>query len=837
MPSFSPWNRSSFLSARAISRTSMSVASLALGSTMLSGRAALAHTTGAVHSSGAAELIGGSLQMGLVGGMAVAFGLVGYGLLTANRNARRALAAGEEESLQLKRRLKAMQAALGAQPQIIIRLDSDDAPKLLFNSLQAHGEIPIEAGELLAFNNWIRDGAMELSRNVSALLEYGRAFTMTVRTDKGLLLEVEGRASGDPILAFRDLSGSLRKEVRLLDQQEKLKAHIQLMQSLFDSLPMPVWFRDRHHDISWVNRAYLRAVDIDDPYEVYEKQIELLERNQLMQIDQQLQTDGAFKERLHTIIGDRRQVFEVIAVPAGDEHVAMAIDVAAESSVQGELDRHIAAHTRTLDKVNAAVAIFDSDQRISFHNKAYRDLWQLDEDWLDSRPKDGEILERLRATRLLPEKINFSEWKANWLSIYNNGAMLEDKWYLPDGRAVHVMVDQSPEGGLIYVMENLTDHIDLEISFNALLNVQRETLDALSEGVGVFAPNGRLKLFNPAFSAIWGLSQEELADDIHIQQFIHLCRPLYDSENDWDAFRIAITTIDDQRQPFEGRIKRTDDTVLGFACVPLPDSATLLTFVDITDEERAESALLEKNEALQTADRLKNDFISNISYELRTPLTSIMGFADLLGSKRIGDLNPRQREYLTNITASSAKLEAIISNILDLVTIDAGSFELVIAPVKISEILKAATLGVREKLKQQDISIDVDFSGDLDSMKADGARVIQVLYNLLQNAIDFSEPGNEVRLRVDGQGSMVAFTVEDDGSGMPEDIRDTVFDRFESHSRGARRRGVGLGLSIVKSIVDLHGGDVELLSKEGVGTKITVRFPINGAPQLIDAAE
>jgi signal transduction histidine kinase len=660
---------------------------------------------------------------------------------------------------------------------------------------------------------------------------------MTVRTTKGLLVEAEGKTNGEALLVFRDLTGSLRNEVRLLDQQEKLRNKVQLMQALLDALPMPVWFRDQQQRLSWVNRTYARAVDVDTPGEVYEKQIELLEQRQLKAVEHELAHNNIFRKRMHTIIGGERQAFETIAVPLGQDRGSIAIDVAAEETAQGTLDRHIAAHIRTLDRVSAAVAFFDADQRLSFFNKAYSDFWQLDEHWLNSRPKDGEILDRLRATRLLPEQADYSNWKRDWLSIYKNDAPLEDKWYLPDGRAVHVVADQSPDGGVIYMFDNLTESIDQQRNFNALINVQRETLDALREGVAVFATNGRLKLSNPAFKRIWNLNDEDLIDEPHIEQLIHLCRPLYDSDEDWDAFRRSITTISDERTTFEGRFQRLDETVLAFASFPLPDGATLLTFVDITDEERAEQALREKNKALEAADQLKNDFISNVSYELRTPLTTIMGFGELLEAKTTGKLNARQRDYLANITASSSKLEAIISNILDLVTIDAGTFELNLSPVKISEILKAAKLGVRDKLKKEQLTLDVDVEGNLDTIIADGQRVIQVLYNLLQNAIGFSEPGKKIKLLVTQQGPMTAFSVKDEGCGIPENIRNTMFERFESCSLGSKHRGVGLGLSIVTSIVEMHGGDVELLSKEGVGTKITVRFPTEGKAEVVDAAE
>lgn len=785
----------------------------------------------------ASSMFDNALNYGLLGGLTLIGALAGFGLIASNHQTKRSLERSKREISHFKSQLTIMQAVLNSQPQIVIELSPQNTPKLLFHSLQNHNEIPAGPRELLDFPQWIGEGLTDLKRKLVLLLSRGHSFCITVRTTQGLLIEAEGQTSGEALLVFRDLSGSLRNEVCMLDEQEKLKNKIKIMQSLFDALPMPVWFRDTQRKISWVNSTYAKAVDAGDPKEVYAKQIELLEQRQIKAVNQELSQNSIFRKRMYTIVGGERQAFETIAVPMGEERGSIAIDVAAQESAQGDLKRHIAAHSRTLDRVSAAVAFFDADQRLTFFNKAYSDLWGLDENWLNTHPKDGEILDRLRATRLLPEQVDYSNWKGDWLLIYNSDEMLEDKWYLPDGRAVHVVVDQSPDGGVVYMFENLTESIKLQSSFNELTSVQRETLDALREGVAVFATNGRLKLSNTAFMNIWNLTDEDLADEPHIEQVIHLCRPLYDSDEDWDAFRRSVTDIDDERSTFEGRFQRIDKTVLAFASFPLPDGATLLTFVDITDEERAEQALLEKNKALQAADQLKNDFISNVSYELRTPLTTIMGFGELLGTEQMGKLNKRQREYLSNITASSAKLEAIISNILDLVTIDAGTFELTLAPVKISEILKAATLGIRDKLKKAELELDVDIEGDLDTITADGQRVIQVLYNLLQNAIGFTEPGKMLKLHVKEQGAMVAFSVEDEGCGIPEDIRNTVFERFESCSLGSKHRGVGLGLSIVTSIAELHGGDVELLSKEGVGTKITVRFPKEGKQDLIEAAE
>ena len=779
-----------------------------------------------------------ALDLGLIGGLGLVCLLGGGGLIMALRMARQRLAVLASEQRRAGEELARLKAALGASSQIVLETSPASQPRLVFNSFANDAGIPANAGQLSDFSSWLAGGVDELQEAVGRLRERGQHFCLNVSTRHGILLEAEGQtAHGRAIIAFRDLSASQRREVQLLKRLESSSRQLDAARKLFDHLPMPVWMRDAGQGLIWVNNAYVRAVDADSREQVCTRQIELLENRQLGQSAQALASDGHFEQKMHIHLGGKRRSFKVTGAAIGNCQLMMAADVEASERAQGALKAHNEAHERILDEVAEAVAIFDHERRLTFFNRAYAEFWSLDEKWLRGGPREGEILDRLRSRRLLPEQIDFRGWKAEWLSAYATHEQREDKWFLPDGRMVHVIAGPNPDGGMTYLFNNLTEKLNLQSSFNALVNVQRETLDALREGVAVFGPDGRLRLSNPAFRSIWELTGEDMDGQPHIEEVIHLCRRLYDSDDDWDAFRRAITALDDERQAFEGRIQRLDGMVLGFASVPLPDGGTLLTFVDMTDEERAEQALREKNRALESADQLKSDFLSNISYELRTPLTTIIGYGEMLESGAAGELNERQKEYLAPITASGARLEAIISNILDLVTIDAGSFELNREMVSVSEILKAARLLVRERLEKAELSLDIDIEGDVSSIYADGRRVIQVLYNLLQNAISFSGPGKTIRLIAARQGSMVAFTIEDQGCGIPEDIRNSLFERFEGRSQGTGRRGVGLGLSIVNSIVELHGGDVELLSREGVGTRITVRFPRQAPPDMVAAAE
>ena len=263
------------------------------------------------------------------------------------------------------------------------------------------------------------------------------------------------------------------------------------------------------------------------------------------------------------------------------------------------------------------------------------------------------------------------------------------------------------------------------------------------------------------------------------------------------------------------------------AALPLPDGATLLTFFDTTANANVERALTERNEALLSAEKLRNDFVNHVSYELRTPLTNIIGFTQLLADGGAGPLNPKQIEYAGYIRSSSSALLAIINDILDLASIDAGALELRLEDVDVEETMRAAAEGVQDRLSENNIDLRIVATGDdVGHFQADGRRVRQVLFNLLSNAISFSEAGQTVTLAAMRRGPEVVFKISDRGRGIPGEALERVFERFESLPNGARHRGPGLGLSIVRALVELHGGRVTIESVVGEGTLVTCFFPV-----------
>ena len=304
-----------------------------------------------------------------------------------------------------------------------------------------------------------------------------------------------------------------------------------------------------------------------------------------------------------------------------------------------------------------------------------------------------------------------------------------------------------------------------------------------------------------------------------------------------------IVDLPDHRESRTARIERTDGLILDCAALPLPDGATLMTSLDVTAGVNVERALTERNQALVAAEKLRNDFVNHVSYELRTPLTNIIGFTQLLAAGGVGPLNPKQLEYAGFITNSSHALLAIIDDILDLASIDAGALELRLEDVDVAEAMKAAAAGVQDRLSEAAIELRIVMTDGVGSLRADGRRVRQVLFNLLSNAINYSEAGQTVTLAAMRRGSEIVFKVSDRGRGIPPEMIDRVFDRFETFPNGSRHRGPGLGLSIVRAMVELHHGRVLIDTAPSEGTTVTCIFPVDptaalaASPQLAAPSE
>jgi signal transduction histidine kinase len=705
------------------------------------------------------------------------------------------------------------------------------------------GQLPAETGapqadrEFLAFGRWLRStSAAELEAAIDMLRSNAQSFDLVVETCRDEVLEVQGRVSGGKAFVRFLALNNLRAELAELKiERERLTNSISVFQSLLDTIEQPVWRRDRQGKLSWVNHAYGDAVDAAGPSHAIEEGRELLGTISREMIRATATVTSPFHDRLSTVVHGNRTVLDVVDVVTPEGSAGMAIDVSEAEAVREELKRTLKSHAETLDHLATPVAIFDNARRLQFYNHAFVQLWGLDLPFLESKPDNSELLDRLRTNGKLPEQLNWRNWKDTALAVYQSLDTKTDTWHLPNGQTLRVIATAHPQGGATWVFENLTEQVDLEARYNTLVKVQGETIDHLSEGVAVFGPDGRIRLSNPAFRALWGITAEEAKPGTHIKAIEAACTPSYDQADGWRRFAQALTAFDDERPFLQGTFELYSGLILDYALTPLPNAQTMLTFVDMTASARAEKALKEKNEALRRADELKNDFVQHVSYELRSPLTNIIGFTDLLKTPGIGPLNDRQAEYIDHISTSSSVLLTIVNDILDLATVDAGIMQLNYSEVSVEDLLDDVAMQIADRLHENNMTLEIIAPAGMGTMFADQQRLKQILLKLLTNATNFSPEHSAITLNCWRDASNVFFSVRDRGPGIPPDMLKTVFDRFKAQGKDGKRSGAGLGLSIVESFVNLHNGEVNIDSRAGEGTTVTCRIPAGSSAKMVAA--
>ncbi|MEO8669338.1 MAG: PAS-domain containing protein, partial [Bauldia sp.] len=727
-------------------------------------------------------LFGYSIHADHVVGLAALIGTIGFAVLSAIA-LMRARNRAEIENRSLRLEIAGLKAAADRAEAMVNREDqrtvvwgpAGEAP-LVAGTLPSRSGVPSDRSAFLAFGTWLQpESAGRIDRAVARLRERGEAFTLVLATNADRLVEALGRTVGaSAVVRFRDLSGDRLARAEVEARFDLLTAEVDAMRAMLSSAPMPIWLRDGDGRLVWVNAAYTAAVEARTEADAVERGLELLDQNGRRLIFDTRAKGPVFTGRLPAIVAGNRRVFEVSDIVSPSGSAGIACDMTAIEAAEAALRREIDFNARTLDQLATAVAIFGPDQRLRSYNAAYRDLFDLDPTFLATRPDESGVLDRLRVARKLPEQADFRSWRADIIAAYRAIEAHEYWWHLPDGQTLRVIANPNPQGGVTWVYENVTERLDLESRYNSLIHVQGETLDHLAEGVAVFGSDGRLRLHNPAFAAIWRLPPGLLEEEPHVATIVTACRRPDDDDSVWTRFTAAVAGLDESRSRIANRIDRADGRVIDYATVPLPDGQTMVTFVDATDSVKVERALVERAEALEAADSLKNAFIQHVSYELRSPLTNIIGFAQLLGDSGVGPLNTKQRDYTGYILTSSAALLAIVNDILDLATVDAGIMELDLADTDIAETVEAVIEGVQDRVHEAHIVLDTHIPDDIGSLVADGKRLRQILYNLLSNAVAFSSDGGSVSVSATRDRDTVEFRVTDEGPGIPNDYVDTA---------------------------------------------------------------
>ncbi len=709
------------------------------------------------------------------------------------------------------------------------------ASLLRFSDTAIAAETPIRILQgLSTFEARNATGAVtRLSSALTRLRREGAAFSLTISTPDGVFVEVDGRTAGARAVLWI-LDASVRgveeggAQGRIETGREVIARDPAAFLEMWNAAPFMAWRVNAGLKLEWANPDYLAALEAKSLDQAITRNLQL-DQAATDLARKAVETGEAQEETRSAVVGGQLRTLRLRMTPVAGGAAGLAIDVTDSEAAREQIAKQQRAHDETLDHLAEGIAVFDAQKRLVFHNRAFEQAWNLDPAFLADRPSHAAWLDYLKEKRKLPAHANYAEWRARELALYQeHEAMPEDFWVLPDGRMLRVARQRHPSGGLLMIFSDITNEVSLKSSYDALLQTQKAALDKLHEAVVVFGLDGRLKLHNAAFSTMWALEEGAVESEMAFDRVVAACEHLFHDRSVWAQVRARITDPSPEaRIEYRGEMRRSDETVLKFLTRPLPDGATLVAFQDITADRRVEDALRERAEAFEQADKLKGQFVENVSYQLRNPLQAIYGNAELLQHKVFGPLNDRQIEQVSSIIEASGSLSKLIDNILDVAMVEAGNVQLDLAPVDLYETITESVQMAASKARDTEVPIRVKCDPKIGAIDADQKRITQVIVNLLSNALRHTERGDTITVSAERMDGVVRLTVADTGKGMAFDQQARAFDSFESGDR----RGAGLGLALVRSFVEMHGGWVALQSEPGRGVTVTCHLPARAPEQ------
>lgn len=375
-------------------------------------------------------------------------------------------------------------------------------------------------------------------------------------------------------------------------------------------------------------------------------------------------------------------------------------------------------------------------------------------------------------------------------------------------------------------INGMLNEIDLvQQELKAQEREKKVLLDSLNE-LAIFV--------NPQLNIIWANKAALEFMQIDLQKAMGLCL-----KNTPDASSPLSNSLDLEQifltgNKKSGELTSKDDKVWFVQAIPVTEEDGKIIGVlemcrDIT-ESKATETLLQEKQIAEAANRTKSEFLANMSHELRTPLNSIIGFADLLYEQVYGELNERQLKSVGNISKSGKHLLNLINGILDLSKVEAGKMELSYKQFELAGKLNIIKNLLSPLADRKNVQIEISMDSSLSSIYADEARFVQIMYNLVDNAIKFSYENGIVKIKAREKGDMVEITVTDTGIGIKLEDQSKLFKPFSQVDSFLSKQfqGTGLGLSLVKQIVQLHGGYIWFRSKPEEGSTFAFVIPIKG---------
>jgi PAS domain S-box-containing protein len=509
-----------------------------------------------------------------------------------------------------------------------------------------------------------------------------------------------------------------------------------------------------------------------------------------------------------------------------DEVVALIRDRTREQSALEAVAAERDFSMQVMEAMGQGLAVVNADRRFEYINPALARMMG----WVQY-----EMIGRYAMTGMDQQpKTRNTAWEA---ARAGQGGVLETQMLRQDGTELHVLLTAVPRlkdgqfAGTVTVITDLTERYRLEREIQRERDFIAAVTDAANTLIVVVDRESRVVQFNRAAQTLTGFELSELTarpfwetlmTDLDAQQVLERFEQLSAEANSLEIEIPIVTRCGERHEVI-------------WSVAPLRDATGEVTHfvgkgVDVSERRRAEARAEEALKDAQRANRLKSEFLANVSHELRTPLHALVGFADLLENPEIGNLNPDQADCVSEINAASDHLLALINDLLDLSKVDSGNVSFQLETLELEPLLESSLSLVRHRADAQGIGLELSIAAGLETVKAGSRQLKQIMLNLLSNAVQFTPENGSIRLTAkDGTGlylDTLEIAVTDSGVGISGADLERIFEPFAQASSALEgHKGFGLGLTLTKRLVELHGGSIGVSSEPGTGSTFTVRLP------------
>lgn len=656
--------------------------------------------------------------------------------------------------------------------------------------------------------------ASELKHNLFKMEQTGKNFSIKATFNKKTL-SITGQhiKKNLNLLWLKDISQEQNEYEKLFNTLEKVRKKYDFLNSIINDISIPIWYQDKEGKLLYCNKSYSSKLNLTPDLAIAQnKKLFITEK------EKKYSSTISQSNKEYLIINNVRYCYELHEKINEKGKISYINDVTKSEKIKTNLLQQIKMYHEVFEALDTGIAIYDSNKHLTYFNQTFSKTFELDKKLLKNKPTFSEILEDRRFRRKLPELTNFIEYKNKQNRKFNilMTPTIELE-HLPDGRTIKNITTAHHLGGLFSIFKNVTNKLNLERKLNLLIDVKKEIIHNLLEGVAIFGSDNRLKFSNLAFRKMWNLSREKVKADTHLTNLLEEIKSFFDFKDNWETFKNKIINFVTNRIQKNKILIRNDGTILNFSYIPLPDGTNLMVYIDITKNDN----IPDNKSITQVTPKL----LTNISHELLVPLNSALSSSEILLNQYFGTLNHQQTNYIAKIHNSSQQLLNFINDILDLTKIETKQIKLNLVSIDTYNLL----YNIIESLKQQfQLKIKLNCNKQIGSFIGDKNLIEQAFLILLKNSIRFGDTNDTITIdAIQKQNKMVLSISSTNSKNINYKSQFNNFKELTKSFNPKHYSGIDLNLSLAKGLIKLHKGLIKVTSNSKSTITISCYLPIN----------